>query len=112
MLTPPRAPRFASLDHWRGVACLFVLIHHAAAKSVYPGILEAIGARLWIGVPVFFVISGYCISAAADSHRRRSNSFRSFMYRRVRRIFPPYWAALFGTALCFAAMDVVIPGRP
>ena len=30
---------------------------------------------LWLGVPLFFVISGYCIAASADSARRITASF-------------------------------------
>ena len=49
----------------------------------------------WIGVPLFFVISGYCIAASVDNEVRKCHSgFASFMYRRFRRIFPPYWFAL------------------
>jgi peptidoglycan/LPS O-acetylase OafA/YrhL len=50
--------------------------------------------RLWIGVPIFFVISGYCISATADSSRRKGTPVITYFYRRWRRIFPPYWIFL------------------
>jgi peptidoglycan/LPS O-acetylase OafA/YrhL len=47
-----------------------------------------------LGVPLFFVVSGYCIAASMDSHRRRGASSWEFLKRRLRRIYPPYWAAL------------------
>jgi len=49
---------------------------------------------LWLGVPIFFVVSGYCISAACDSMRRKEHSVRSYFWRRYRRIFPPFWACV------------------
>lgn len=48
-------------------------------------------AYFWTGVPMFFVISGYCIAATSDSTRRRANPLKSFFFRRFRRIYPPYW---------------------
>ncbi len=56
--------------------------------------LGEIAHRLWIGVPIFFVISGYCIAATADSSRRKSVGYLSFTARRIRRIFPPYLICL------------------
>jgi peptidoglycan/LPS O-acetylase OafA/YrhL len=46
---------------------------------------------LWIGVPIFFVISGYCISASIDSLRRKPRAIGSFFARRFHRIYPPLW---------------------
>ncbi len=44
----------------------------------------------WLGVQLFFVISGYCIAAAVDNSLEQELSFRQFMRRRVRRIAVPY----------------------
>jgi peptidoglycan/LPS O-acetylase OafA/YrhL len=52
-----------------------------------------------LGVPIFFVISGYCIAASAESVRRGSHGTGSFFLRRFRRIYPPYWIVLAGTAV-------------
>lgn len=98
--------RYLSLDIWRGVACLMVLVLHAslyarhatvAAGMRFSGLpalaLDMVG-RMGIGVSLFFVISGYCIAASADGVRGRPRGWAQFAYRRCRRIFPPYWAAL------------------
>lgn len=96
----PRSPRYETLTLWRGVACLFIVIYH----SIYTGYglafddhggfwaaLFHVCQRLWIGVPLFFVISGYCVTASADALRRREKPGAQFFWRRFRRIYPPYW---------------------
>jgi peptidoglycan/LPS O-acetylase OafA/YrhL len=45
----------------------------------------------YLGVQLFFVISGYCITAAVYGARGKENPVRHFLVRRARRIFPPYW---------------------
>lgn len=48
----------------------------------------------WLGVQLFFVISGYCIAAAVDNAREQQLPLLPFMRRRVRRIAAPYFASL------------------
>ena len=111
-----RSRRYLSLDHWRGLACLAVLLNHSVwyrTGSAAERLLADVSLRLWIGVPVFFVISGYCISAAADAHRERAGRpLRTFFARRLRRIYPPYWFVLIATMAIVAVVDVAIEGRP
>lgn len=98
----PRCPRYPSLDFWRGVACLMVVAFHSsfyiqADFQHMQGATRALSSvflYLWTGVPIFFVISGYCISATCDSMRRQEHSVRSYLWRRYRRIFPPLWACI------------------
>jgi peptidoglycan/LPS O-acetylase OafA/YrhL len=120
----PRAPRYYSLDLWRGVACLLVVLHHAtiyapAYRQAERG--EALAAnaatwlvaattRMWVGVPLFFVISGYCISATADSSRRRPRALVRYFTRRFRRIYPPYWVLLGLLAVFVIVLDGLVPG--
>lgn len=105
----PRLPRYDTLDAWRGLACLMVVVFHASYNVVRPGAVEVhIGGGgqvvldtlrwLWLGVPMFFVISGYCIAGTADSSRRSQRTVVSFFRRRLRRIFPPYWILWTATA--------------
>lgn len=75
--------RYELLDALRGLAALAVVIHHVAA--VYIG---------GMAVMAFFVISGYCIAAASASARRNGLGFGAFLWRRIRRIFPPYLLAI------------------
>lgn len=66
--------------------------------------------RFWIGVPIFFVISGYCISASADGLRRRPVALGTYFRRRFRRIFPAWWAATAMTLVAVVLIEVVVPG--
>jgi len=96
---------------WRGVACLIVAAFHAAICIRKTGVsLSWVVAPLWyygyLGVPLFFVISGYCIAACADAHRRSDRSGRSFVWRRIRRIYPPYWASLLFLATILITCDL------
>ncbi len=95
--------RYRTLDAWRGLACLMVVVSHAAVFASHdPGIAQqgAWGALVaacgWmvVGVPLFFVISGYCIAATADATVARGGSVGGYFARRFRRIFPPYLAAV------------------
>jgi len=76
-------PRYELLDGLRGLAALTVVLHH----------LQVFGAGHF-AVMVFFVISGYCITAAAESCRQSGIGFGAFMRRRVTRIYPPYLLAI------------------
>jgi peptidoglycan/LPS O-acetylase OafA/YrhL len=100
-------PRYESLDFWRGVACLMVIVFHATMNCHETDTGTDLAHRIidltsyfWMGVPMFFVISGYCIAATADSSRRKQLGTIEYFRRRFRRIFPPYWA--------FAVISLII----
>lgn len=91
---------YHALDAWRGLASLWVVLYHASLSL--PVLLEGRASfvpGLWLqggylGVPLFFVISGYCIANAAVSAARRDKSAKAFFLARLRRIYPPYIAVL------------------
>ncbi|HVW03329.1 MAG TPA: acyltransferase [Planctomycetaceae bacterium] len=100
----PVRTRYESLDFWRGLACLCVIVFHSTfyASAAHPfdaadpfAWLISASERMWIGVPIFFVISGYCITATVDSALRKGLPVQSYFIRRFRRIYPPY-------LICFA----------
>jgi peptidoglycan/LPS O-acetylase OafA/YrhL len=68
-----------------------------------------LAARAWIGVPIFFVISGYCIMAAMYA-RRSKGGVIVFAKRRFWRIYPPYWTAIGLSAVVILAMNIRWPG--
>lgn len=59
----------------------------------------------WLGVPVFFVISGYCIIISAN----RSTNGLDFLGKRLFRIFPAYWLSLL-IVLLIAVLEKVFTG--
>ena len=57
------------------------------------------------------MISGYCISAAADRARRHDHPVRTYFLRRFRRIYPPLWVVIAASILFFLVVDYVVwPG--
>ena len=63
-------------------------------------------------VMVFFVISGYCITASAQSSLRRGISFSTYMARRIRRIFPPYLVSVAFFAITRYLRPLLTNGPP
>ncbi len=97
---------YGTLDMWRGIAALAVTIHHTTNIFLLdsPGFKGSLLGKLcWamaLGVEMFFVISGYCITAAACSTLLKPDAnWKTFAMARLRRIFPPYWFALLGWAV-------------
>lgn len=121
MPEPAPPARYLTLDAWRGAACLLVVVSHSTlflVHTVRPGAdPDSVGERLvqftgrmTVGVPLFFVISGYCIAAAADSTRRRGSGVGRYFARRFRRIYPPYWAAVALAMLLALVLERASPG--
>lgn len=96
----PGSRRIAGLDGLRGVAALFVVLHHCWLFS-YPGFPSDNGPP-WIGfllhghlaVVVFIVLSGFSLAVAPARDGWRLGGVRRFLRRRAWRILPAYWAAL------------------
>ncbi len=109
-----RLPPYRSLDIWRGIASLWVMLFHAEAvmKHQYAGTagnpVYRISAFGQLGVQMFFVISGYCIAAAAGSALQRDHGPVAFARARLRRIFPTYWAAMWLTAALSLAASFAV----
>ena len=112
-MTPPPAvlPRYVTLDHWRGLAALAVVMFHAfypwAAQRAPAGLdwLSVVADQGYLGVHLFFVISGYCIAQLAWRELRSGRDLPGFLRNRFLRIFPPYLAACFvAAALALAAL--------
>ena len=90
--------RYPSLDGIRGVAIILVLLHNLREGLPIDffgghlfGIVRSTG---WIGVQLFFVLSGFLITDGLLKTQTSSNYYQSFFARRTLRIFPLYYAAL------------------
>jgi peptidoglycan/LPS O-acetylase OafA/YrhL len=95
--------RYKTLDAWRAVAALSVVVFHCTNTVLTPEMGWWARALLygWAGVFVYFPISGYCILAAL---RRDENvTLGNFLRRRWRRIAPPYWASILVTIIVSVA---------
>ncbi len=84
-----------TLEVARGLAALWVFSYHLAGlfRESSPA-LGAIAEVGHLGVPAFFVISGYCMMASSEKIRTRGDSAISFLYWRFLRIFPPFWSSI------------------
>ncbi len=82
--------RVPEIDGLRALAALSVFAHHVFGFSA----LVRITGAAWIGVDLFFVISGYLITTILLGMRDSPHYFRNFYIRRALRIFPPYYALL------------------
>ena len=79
------------IDWLRAIAVLAVVAFHFEAPGVFGG---------FVGVDMFFVISGYLITAiVADELKRDAFSFAKFYERRVRRLMPALYLLVVLTAI-------------
>ncbi|MBE7175235.1 MAG: acyltransferase [Mucilaginibacter polytrichastri] len=87
------------LDGIRGMAILLVLIFHCF--DVF-----RVAVAGWIGVDLFFVLSGFLITGILLRAKNQDHYFRNFLVRRSLRIFPLYYLFLF---LFFFAIPSLFP---
>ena len=96
--------RMAYLDGIRGLAALYVVLVHSydysSALPLQPALLWLAMAKFvrygMFAVVIFIVLSGYCLMLPIVRSNKRyfSGGLLEFFKRRIRRILPPYYAAL------------------
>src|SRR6476661_3028628 len=96
---PPTRDRTASLTGLRAVAALLIVGTHAAYGAEQPtnGYVGALYARLEVGVPIFFVLSGFLLFrpwVRAAAHGTSPPLMRRYVFRRLQRIAPAYLAVV------------------
>lgn len=91
----PTAHRLPGLDHLRALAISLVFLFHYRIFP-HPAWLEEVGRFGWTGVDLFFVLSGYLISAQLfrEIAQRGRISLKTYFIKRTFRILPAYWAVL------------------
>src|SRR5258707_3445092 len=84
--------RIETIDLLPGVAALAVCWFHLTNANTIAGVglLQASGKYGWLGVEVFFVISGFIIPYALHRGGYRLNRFPTFLLKRIIRLDPPY----------------------
>lgn len=92
--------RFRSIDGMRGLAALAVVLFHLSIKmkeelqAVLPDFLTIVMSYGYLGVPVFFVISGIVISLSVNDQKVTLSYAGNFALRRSIRLDITYWASI------------------
>ncbi len=101
--------RYQNLDALRALAVISVLLYHYTARfpDTYTGLTDlpfhvTFG---WLGVEMFFVVSGYCIAMTLG----RVSTVTEFWAKRFARLQPAYMAGVLLTFGCVSLLG--LPGR-
>lgn len=102
--------RLGVVNGLRGVAILVVLYHHLGSPFLSPfgiGLKEVVGPYLfsrwtvitngWLGVNLFFVLSGFVLALPYELGNRHMNTLgdaRGFLWRRAKRLVPLFYFAV------------------
>src|SRR5215472_17465105 len=93
------ANRVADLDGIRAIAIWMVMLMHVyyafpnspGALSIVPNPVMQILSHGWLGVDLFFLLSGFLITGILMGSKGGSHYFRNFDVRRILRIMPVYF---------------------
>lgn len=116
LLAPPtpssperrNAEHLPALDGLRGIAILLVLVHHFTMhhpRLTWWDKIWAEGLAFgWMGVDLFFALSGFLITGILLQTKGATRCLRNFYARRTLRIFPLYYLTLVGLFFIWPAI--------
>jgi peptidoglycan/LPS O-acetylase OafA/YrhL len=104
-----------ALDGIRGLAIIWVLLHNTtamplAASSRVLHVLPVLANAGWIGVQLFFALSGFLITGGLLDAQGSPHYFRNFYAKRALRILPLYYTVLL--VLLVLLPRIVTPHAP
>jgi len=103
--------RIKELDGLRGLAVLAVIAIHAFKRAseftdnLFLNLVTRLTSAGWVGVDIFFVLSGFLITGILLRTKERSDYFKNFYVRRVLRIFPLYYVVMAVILLLVPVLD-------
>lgn len=93
-----------ALQIYRGLAALAVLLYHATVfvdDRYHHAPLGGVFGAGFVGVHVFFVLSGFIMLFVHGNDFDRPGRIGGFLKKRFTRIYPVYWAVLLPSALFY-----------
>ena len=107
-----KGARLLVLDGLRATAICLVMIHHYSQGMVKSGFGDrpfyCFANSCWVGVDLFFVLSGFLITGILLDAKGSPSYFRTFYIRRSLRIFPIYYLMLLVVFIILPALDMSI----
>jgi peptidoglycan/LPS O-acetylase OafA/YrhL len=103
--------RATELDSLRGIAVSLVIAFHVFKRAAYFTkhetlyFISDLAGVGWMGVDIFFVLSGFLITSILLKTRDEAGYFRNFYARRALRIFPLYFVFIALVLLLMPLLD-------
>jgi peptidoglycan/LPS O-acetylase OafA/YrhL len=105
-----RLKRLPALDMLRGIAALSVVLFHFYTSSPLPEVLklpawaDTVFRSGYLGVDVFFVLSGLVIAVTLPQNGITWAYIGRFAWRRSVRLDPPYWVTLAFASVIYSGL--------
>lgn len=112
--TSPRKHHIEIIELLRGIASLGVVCFHFANSTlptIKPNPLGSFFEWAKLGIPIFFLISGYVIPLSMYKSRYEFKDAARFFLKRMTRMIPPAWVAIF-LMMAIYFVGYALNGRP